>query len=216
MSEPTTVMIVDDHKMFREGLRARLEREPDFAVVGEAATASEALALMPQATPAIVLLDIRMPGGSGIELARDLRRAWPEVKIVVLSAYDFEQYVRALGRIGIEGYLLKDESQETLIQALREIAQGRAVLPPRIASTVMRTYRGSSARRTPHPTWDLTVREIEIVEYIHEGLRNAEIAERLKISHRTVESHVSSIMAKLGAGSRVEAVRIAVERGVVK
>ncbi len=215
MTTRSRVLIVDDHQMFREGLRARLAREPEFEVVGEAANAAEARALVPETKPSIVLLDIRMPGGSGIDLARHLRRDWPEVKIVVLSAYDFEQYVRVLARIGIEGYLLKDDSQETLVHALREIAQGGTVLPPRIASTFMRVHRSSSPHRASG-LGELTVREIEIIEYIHQGLRNVEIAGRLAISHRTVESHVSSIMTKLGASSRVEAVRIAIERGFVK
>ena len=212
----TRVLIVDDHQMFREGLRARLAREPEFEVVGEASSAAEARALVPETKPSIVLLDIRMPGGSGIDLARHVRREWPEVKIVVLSAYDFEQYVRVLARIGIEGYLLNDDSQESLVQALREIAQGGTVLPPRIASTFMRVHRSSSPHRASGLLGELTVREIEIIEHIHQGLRNAEIAGKLAISRRTVETHVSSIMTKLGASSRVEAVRIALERGFVR
>jgi len=215
MSAPSTVLIVDDHRMFREGIRARLSQEPDFRVVGEAASAAEALVVMKRERPSIVVLDIRMPETSGIELARCLRRDWPEVKILVLSGYDFEQYVRSLARIGIQGYLLKDEGQEALVQALREVALGRAALPPRIASTVMRTYASDSRRHKPEHVWELTAREIEILEYLRAGFRNIEIATRLGISSRTVESHVSSIIAKLGAGSRTDAVRIALERGIV-
>jgi DNA-binding NarL/FixJ family response regulator len=216
MNEHSTVLIVDDHRMFREGIRARLTQEPDFRVVGEAASAAEALVTMKRERPSIVILDIRLPETSGVELARRLRREWPEVKILVLSGYDFEQYVRSLARIGIQGYLLKDEGQEALVQALREVARGRAVLPPRIASTVMRTYASDPGRHRLDHVWELTAREIEILEYVREGFRNNDIGLRLGISTRTVESHVSNIIAKLGAGGRIEAVRLALERGILR
>ncbi|HKQ96307.1 MAG TPA: response regulator transcription factor [Candidatus Polarisedimenticolia bacterium] len=215
MSPPIKILIVDDHRMFREGIRARLARHPRFRVVGEASTADEALAIMKKESPAIVVLDIRMPKVSGIELARRLRTDWPEVKILVLSGYDFDQYVRALARIGIHGYLLKDSPQEELVKALDQIASGGVILPPVIASKVMRSYstpdRDAALRR-----WDLTVREIEILECLHEGMRNADIATHFEISTRTVETHVSSIIGKLDARSRTEAVRKALESGLIR
>jgi len=216
MNQPSTVLIVDDHRMFREGIHARLNQEPDFRVVGEASNADEALAAMRRERPSIVILDIRLPETSGIELARRLRREWPDVKLLVLSGYDFEQYVRSLARIGIQGYLLKDEGQEALVQALREVSLGRAVLPPRIASTVMRTYASDPGRHRLDHVWELTAREIEILEYLREGFRNNDIGLRLGISSRTVESHVSRIIAKLGAGSRTDAVRLALERQILR
>ncbi|HEU4403214.1 MAG TPA: response regulator transcription factor [Candidatus Polarisedimenticolia bacterium] len=216
MTSPIRILIVDDHRMFREGIRSRLARHGRFKVVGEAASAEEALESMQQAAPSIVILDIRMPGTSGIDLARRLRHEWPDVKILVLSGYDFDQYVRALARIGIQGYLLKDSPQEALIEALDEIARGGVVLPPRIASKVMRSYASDSVSEGRTPTWDLTVRELEILECLHEGLRNAEIASRLDISPRTVETHVSTIISKLGARSRTEAVRKAVQGSLIR
>ena len=210
------VLIVDDHRMFREGIRSRLEQEPGVEVVGEAASAEEALALVEECNPSIVILDIRLPEASGIELARALRESRPEVKLLVLSGYDFDQYVRALARVGIDGYLLKDAPQEALVEALTEIAAGGAVLPPPIASKVMRSYGSDSASVRTRPLWDLTVREIEVLEVLHQGLRNAEIAQLLAISPRTVEAHVWSIISKFGAQSRTDAVRIAVERGLIK
>lgn len=216
MSPPTRVLIVDDHLMFREGIRTRLARHPRFRVVGEASSADEAMAIMRDAAPSIVVLDIRMPGASGIELARWIRNEWPEVRILVLSGYDFDQYVRALARIGIHGYLLKDSPQEALIEALDQIAAGGVVLPPRIASKVMRGYAATSAQDDPRRRWDLTVREIEILECLHEGLRNADIASHLDISTRTVETHVSSIIAKLDARTRTEAVRKALQTGLIR
>jgi len=216
MSSEIKVLIVDDHRMFREGIRAGLARYSRFKVVGEAANAEEAIRVMQQAAPSIVILDIRMPGPSGIDLARRLRREWPEVKILVLSGYDFDQYVRALARIGIHGYLLKDSPQKALIEALDEIARDGVVLPPRIASKVMRSYASDSVNERRVPRWDLTVREIEILECLHEGLRNADIASRMEISLRTVETHVSSIISKLGARNRTEAVRRAVQENLIR
>ena len=216
MNSPIKVLIVDDHRMFREGIRSRLARHSRFKIIGEAASAEEAIELMQQAAPSIVILDIRMQGPSGIDLARRLRREWPEVKILVLSGYDFDQYVRALARIGIHGYLLKDGAQEALVEALDEIARGGVVLPPRIASKIMRSYASDTVHEPRNPRWDLTVREIEVLEYLHEGLRNADIASRLDISPRTVETHVSSIISKLGARSRTEAVRKAVQVSLIR
>ena len=216
MNPPIKVLIVDDHRMFREGIRSRLARHSRFKVVGEAAGAEEALKLLEQVAPSIVILDIRMQGPSGIDLARRLRRDRPEIKILVLSGYDFDQYVRAFARIGIHGYLLKDSPQEGLIEALDEIARGGVVLPPRIASKVMRSYATDSVSESRNARWDLTVREIEVLECLHEGLRNADIASRLDISPRTVETHVSSIISKLGARSRTEAVRKALQGSLIR
>lgn len=216
MTSAMRILLVDDHRMFREGIRSRLARHSRFKVVGEAADADEALALMERTAPSVVILDIRMSGPSGIDLARRLRRDWPDVKILVLSGYDFDQYVTTLSRIGIHGYLLKDAPQEALIEALDEIDRGGVVLPPRIASKVMRSYSTDPPPESRHSRWQLTVREIEILESLHEGLRNADIASRLGISTRTVETHVSNIISKLGARSRTEAVRVALREGLIR
>ena len=216
MSIPTKILIVDDHLMFREGIRARLQREPDFDVVGEASSVDQALDFLQRDTPHIMILDIRMPGGSGIELAGVARKRWPEVKILVLSGYDFDQYVRRLASIGIEGYLLKEAPQDNLVNALREIADGGAVLPPLIASKVMRSYASTTHKPAASHLWELTMRELEVLELLYQGLRNADIAGRLGISGRTVETHVSNIISKMGARGRTEAVKIAAEKGLLK
>lgn len=216
MKSPLKVLIVDDHLMFREGIRERLMHEERFEVVGEAQNADEAIALLEQAPVDIAILDIRMPGKSGIELARQIRQDLPDVKLLILSGYDFDQYIRAFSRIGIHGYLLKDSPQETLIKALHEIADGGVVLPPRIASKVMRSFATEASGRDSRQLWELTVRELEILEHLHEGLRNVEIAQRLRISARTVETHVSNIISKLDVRSRTEAVRMAVDRGLIR
>ena len=202
--------------MFREGIRNRLEQEPDIQVVGEANSAQETFVLVEQTNPTIVILDIRLPHISGIEVARLLRQQHPELKILILSAYDFDQYVQATFKIGVEGYLLKGFSQEALIQALREIAAGGVVLPPLIASKLVRTYSTRRSVFKERLRDELTMRELEVIELMVQGLRNAEIARRLAISARTVEAHVSNIMAKLGDQSRTEAVHIAVEESLIK
>jgi DNA-binding NarL/FixJ family response regulator len=210
------VLIVDAHRMFRQEVRSRLEQEPDIQVVGEASSGQEAFALVEPTNPTIVTLDIRLPDTSGIKVARLLRQQHPELKILILSAYDFDQYVEATVRLGIDGYLLKDSPLEKLVQALREIASGGVVLPPHIASRLMRTYSARRAVFREREPDELTVRELEVVELMAHGLRNIEIARRLLISVRTVEAHVSNIMAKLGAQSRTEAVQIAIEEGLIK
>ena len=212
---PIKVLIVDDHQMFREGIKNRLEEEPDIKVVAEAGTAEEALVLVEETGPSVVVLDIRLPNMSGIEAARLLRKRFPGVRILILTGYDFDQYVRAAARAGIQGYLLKDSPQEALISAIREIAGGGTVLSPNVASKVIQNLATMSGGRQ-RQTWELTVREIEILEMLYQGLRNAEIAERLSISPRTVEAHVGNIIAKLGAQSRTEAVRIAVEKHIIR
>ena len=215
MNDAISVLIVDDHQMFRQGIWSRLEDEPDIKVVGETGTAEEAVALVDKTSPMIVLLDIRLPSMSGIEAARMLRKRYPEVRILILTGYDFDQYIRAAARAGIQGYLLKDAPQQALVDAIREIAAGGTVLSPNVASKVIQNLAvstGTSRRQT----WELTVREIEILEMLYQGLRNADIAGRLAISPRTVEAHVGSIIAKLGAQSRTEAVRIGVEKKIIR
>jgi DNA-binding NarL/FixJ family response regulator len=213
---PLRILIVDDHQMFREGIRRRLEQEPDMAIVGEADSAEDALVKVEQAQPTIVLLDIRLPRVSGIELARQLRQRWPDLKILVLTGYDFDQYVRAVARVGVSGYLLKTAPQDTVVQAIREVAAGGAVLPPAIASKVLHHYSADSAAAREGMTGGLTLRETEVLELMHQGIKNADIARRLAISPRTVEAHVSSIISKLGAQNRTGAIRVALDKGLIR
>ena len=216
MPLPLRIVLVDDHQMFREGIRDRLQQEPDITVVGEASSADETMTVIEATSPTVVILDIRLAGTSGIELARSVRQQWPELRILILSGYDFDQYVRAAARVGIDGYLLKDAPRDSLVEALREIAMGGAVVPPTIASTVMRTYAAATAGGDVWTPGELTLREIDILELMHQGLRNQEIAGRLSISIRTVESHVSAVLAKLGAQTRTQAVRVGVEKNFIK
>lgn len=214
------VALVDDHAMVRQGIKDRLERETDIVVVGEADNREAGIALVEQLMPDVVVLDIRLRNDSGIEVAKKLRADHPGVKILILSAYDYDQYVRALARVGVDGYISKENSQEELVQAIREVISGGAVLTPKVASKVMRAMSEQPipavpAMNSPQAD-DLTLREVEVLELLREGMRNQGIAEHLAISPRTVESHVARIMAKLGATSRTEAIRTAEEIGILQ
>lgn len=210
------ILIVEDQQMFREGVRNRLEQETGICIVGEAASGEEALALVEKVHPNLVILDIRLPDISGIEVARHMRQRWPDLKILMLSSYDFDQYVSAAARVGIQGYLVKDAPQSELINAVQVIASGGAALPPNIASKVMKNYSISPPHIPEGLMGELTIREIDVLELVYQGYRNIDIAERLSISPRTVEAHVGNIISKLGAQSRTEAVHIAVEKGYIK
>jgi DNA-binding NarL/FixJ family response regulator len=214
------VALIDDHAMVRQGIKDRLERETDMLVVGEADSREAGIALVEQLVPDIVILDIRLRNDSGIEVAKKLRAEHPGVKILILSAYDYDQYVRALARIGVDGYISKENSQEELVQAIREIVSGGAVLTPNVASKVMRAMSEQPIPVVPpsnaNPADELTLREVEVLELLREGMRNQGIGEHLAISARTVESHVARIMAKLGATSRTEAIRTAEEIGILQ
>jgi DNA-binding NarL/FixJ family response regulator len=212
-------VLVDDHAMVRQGIRDRLSKESDITVVGEADSRDTGIALVEELRPDLVVLDIRLRQDSGIEVAKRLRADYPAIKILILSAYDYDQYVRALARIGVDGYITKENSQEELVQAIRDIVAGGAVLTPKVASKVMRAMAEGQASMPPQsgslPMDELTLREIEVLELIREGMRNQGIAEHLSISPRTVESHVARIMAKLGATSRTEAIRTATDAGLL-
>jgi DNA-binding NarL/FixJ family response regulator len=214
MDSAFRVFLVDDHQILREGLRARLDREDDIEVVGEAGTAAEAYDGIAETKPDLAILDIQMPGEPGTDLAKRIRARWPNIKVMMLSGYDFDQYVRQLVRIGVNGYLLKDSTQEELVAAVRQIARGGTVMRPEIMSKFMKAASAPGNTRDD-ALWELTTREIETLQLLYAGLRNSEIALRLSISKRTVEVHVRHILEKLGAQSRTEAVKIAREQGIV-
>lgn len=201
------VLLVDDHRLLRQGTRALLTEDPDIEVVAETDRGEKGIVLARQFDPDIVLLDIRLHGLSGIEVARILRHDLPEIKVIILTAYPHEQYVRALFAIGVHGYLLKDASGEELISSVQRVMQGEQVLSPEIS-----VQAHQSSVRTPDR---LTDREIEVLTLVGQGDSNKHIAEVLGVNSRTVETHVSRLMAKLDARSRTEAITVARQRGIV-
>ena len=209
------VLLVDGHQMFREGVCSCLAHDPDICVVGQVGTVSDALHLIPSVLPTVVVFDIRLPDAAGVDLARQVRQRWPEVKLITLTGYDYTEYVRSLLRAGVDGYILKSASHRALVEALREVIAGGLVLPPQIAAKAVRGTSPTLAVDITREPDTLTMRELEVMELVHQGCRNSEIGNRLTISPRTVEAHVSNIVAKMGARNRTDAVRIAQEHRMI-
>jgi len=205
------VLLVDDHALLRQGTRALLGADPDIAVVGETASGDEALTLARRLRPDVTLLDIRLQGMGGVDVARALRQDLPEINVIMLTGYHYEQYVRALFAIGVQGYLLKSASGKELIAAVHAVQRGEQVLSAEIAERLASKTRRAGVAATD----ELTDREREVLVLVAQGKGNREIAQALQIGPRTAETHVSNIMAKLGAGSRSDAIGKAVQRGLI-
>ena len=207
--EPIRLLLCDDHELVRTGLRTFLELQPDMAVVGEAGTAEQALALIRSLLPDIVVMDLVLPGLSGVDALRRLRRDHPDVKVVVLSSFGGQEAVLSAIHAGAAGYLLKDIGPRELADALRSVAAGGAPLHPQVAATVMRSM--NAEQRDP-----LTPRESEVLQLIARGLTNRLIARELALSEKTVKAHVSAVLAKLGVTDRTQAALYAVREGLVR
>jgi DNA-binding NarL/FixJ family response regulator len=204
---PIRILLADDHPVVRDGLAAMLSTQPDFQVIGEAGTGAEAVAQAARLRPDVVLMDLEMPEIDGIEAIRRLRAADPDVQVVVLTAFDTDERIVGALQAGAQGYLLKGAPRAEIFAAIRTVSAGGALIPPVVASKLLRQVRAE-------PPDALTAREREVLGLVAAGLANREIAARLSISERTVKFHVSSILAKLGAKNRTQAVRLARERGL--
>jgi NarL family two-component system response regulator LiaR len=210
------VMLVEDHVLVREGTREILDREEDLQVVAEAGDGEEAVRLAAEHRPDIIIMDIAMPKLNGIEATRQIKATNPATSILVLTAYDDDQYVFAFLEAGAAGYLLKDVSTGDLIQAIRAVHEGESVLHPAVARKVINYFaRHPDERRADESDLlnHLTEREMEVLKLAGRGMTNLEIARQLTISIRTVQVHLSNIFGKLGVGSRTEAVLYALRKG---
>ena len=212
------VVLVDDEAMVRVGLRMVLTAEPDIEVVGEAADGGAAVGVVAQTAPDVVLMDVRMPEVDGIEGARRVLAQSPEVKVVVLTTFDEDEYVEAALRAGVSGFLLKVAPPERLIEAVRTVAAGGGLLDPGVTRRVIESFAAAPPSRTARSTAldALTSRERDVLALVARGLSNAEIAAELYLGEATVKTHVSSVLLKLGLRDRVQAVVEAYELGLVR
>ena len=210
------VIIADDHAMVREGIKSVLERAV-FLVVGEAASGTEVLPLAERVQPDVAVLDISMPGATGLQAAAKLRQALPHVRVLILSMYDNTEYVLESVRAGAHGYLLKDGAAQELANAIRAVQNGEAYFSPAVAARLSAAVRGDIEREQRRTNLDLlTGREREVLAGIAKGLTNKEIAAELGISHRTVETHRESLMRKLGIRTVAGLTKFSLEAGLIQ
>jgi DNA-binding NarL/FixJ family response regulator len=224
------ILIVDDHTLFRTGIRKMLEAEPDMRVVGEASTGREALDQARALVPDVVLMDIRMPdpaaaaaagpigsdkGLDGIEATRILHREMPHLGILFCTVFQDDEFVFAGLQAGGRGYILKDDDPDTMLRAIRAVAHGESLLGPAVAQKVMSQFSALPSKQAPLVD-DLTPRELEVLKLIGSGLTNRQIAEELVLSEKTVKNHINNIFSKLHVYDRGQAILYAIREGLVK
>jgi DNA-binding NarL/FixJ family response regulator len=212
---PIRILVIDDHPIVRDGLRAILGTQPDFAVIGEAGTGVDAVRLSHTLNPDVVLLDLEMPEMDGVEALQQMRKLCPHVRVIVLTAFDTDERIVSAVRAGAQGYLLKGTPREEIFRAIRVVSRGGSLLEPLVASKLMH-HLESGAQQPAQASEQLTEREREVLQLLAQGRTNKEIAASLVISERTVKFHVSSILAKLNVGNRTEAVTLAAQQGLVQ
>jgi DNA-binding NarL/FixJ family response regulator len=211
----TTIVLADDHRIVRQGLRVLLTAETDFHVIGEADDGREALELVKRLNPQVLILDLMMPGLNGLEVARQLNKQASKVGVVVLSMHDDEGFVLEALANGVSAYVLKDSNSSDLIQAIREVAAGRRYLSPPLSDRAIETYQQLAKIGTLDRHEMLTTREREVLQLSAEGNTSGEIAARLGISTRTAETHRSHLMHKLGLHTQSDLIRYALRRGII-
>ena len=207
------ILLADDHVLVRQGTRELLEQEEDMEVVAEAGDGEEAVQLATSHRPDVAIMDIAMPKLNGIEATRQIKALHPATAVLVLTAYDDDQYVFALLEAGAAGYLLKDVHVTELIRAIRAVHAGESVLHPAIARKVINRFAQPAGRRLEESLEQLTERELEVLKLAAKGMTNRQIASELVISVRTVQVHLSNVFGKIGVGSRTEAVLHALRQG---
>ncbi len=213
MDDRIRVLLADDHVMVRQGIRQFLEEAGDIEVVAEAGDGAEALCLVEAHQPDVAVLDIRMPEVTGVEATRQIKDRFPQVRVLILTAYDDDPYVFALLQAGADGYVLKTASGDELVRGVRVVHEGGSALSPEIASKVVRQAVSGRPEGAVAQVETLTDRELDVLRLAARGLTNRAIGRDLGISHRTVQGHLASIYGKLEANSRTEAVTEALRRG---
>jgi two-component system response regulator NreC len=214
MSKKIRLLLVDDHEIVRAGLRMLFTAETDMEIVGEAGSGDEAVEAVGELKPDVVIMDVAMPGISGIEATRRIKQAYPDTVVLALTMHEDEQYFFEMLNAGAAGYIPKRAAPDDLVSAIRVVHEGNVFLHATLAKYLMRDVLGQAAGHTP-PASELTPREREVLTYIAEGYTNREIAESLVISVKTVDRHRENIMQKLNIHSRVELVKYAIEKGLI-
>lgn len=215
MTEQIRLLLVDDHAILRAGLRMLFAGEPDIVIVGEVDSGEEALAIVCELRPDVVIMDVAMPGIGGIEATRRIKEACPETAVLALTMHEDEQYFFAMLGAGASGYIPKRAAPDDLISAVRAVHQGNIFLHSTLARFLLQNVLPPQAGQE-HAVEGLTPREQEVLTLIAEGLTSRQIAERLVVSPKTVDRHRENIMAKLNLHSRVELVKYAIERGLIE
>lgn len=207
---------MDDHRLLREGIRSLLEKSGDVEVVGEASEGGEAVAKAQSLSPDVVLMDITMPGMNGLEATRQIKALRPNIKVLILSMHESNQYISQFLRSGASGYVLKDSAASDLVGAIQAVSQGDAFLYPSIARRLLEEYLQKAQAGEERESYDgLTGREREVLRMIAEGRSNKEIADVLSLSVRTVQAHRANLMGKLHMHDRTELVRYAIRKGLI-
>ncbi|RIW39082.1 DNA-binding response regulator [Bacillus salacetis] len=221
----TNIVIIDDHQLFREGVKRILEFEPSFNVLAEGDDGSEAISLVEEHNPDVVLMDINMPQLNGVEATQELIEKYPDTKIIILSIHDDENYVSHALKTGALGYLLKEMDSEALIEAVKVVADGGSYIHPKVTHNLINDYRrlansqetgGFKQSEVRRPLHLLTRRECEVLQMLADGKSNRGIGEALYISEKTVKNHVSNILQKMNVNDRTQAVVTGIKNGWVE
>ncbi len=212
---PISILLVDDHAVVRQGVRAYLETQPDLEIAGEAANGAEAVKLVVQTAPDVVLMDLKMPDMDGIEATRKIKTVSPRTQVVIFTSYYRDEHIFPAIRSGALSYVLKDALPFELADAIRKAARGEAVLNSRVAARLVQEMQGLR-NESSNPYAELSDRELEVLRLIATGLNNQQIADELTISEKTVKSHVSNILSKLHLADRTQAAVYAWNEGIVR
>lgn len=213
--ETISVVLVDDHNMVRMGLKAYFDTLPDIEVIGEAATGAEAVRLVTQLAPEIVLMDLLMPEMDGVEATRQIKKVSPSTQVIVLTSYHEDEHIFPAIRAGALSYVLKDIDPDDLAETIRKAKAGEAMLNPRVAARMVQEIHGMRAQSL-NPFHELTERELEVLRQVAAGKNNREIADTLVISEKTVKTHITNILSKLHLADRTQAAVYAWQAGIVR